>query len=168
MSIISGCISEEDRITYNGTNLHTKQCYDEQWKQFYDDTILTKNVYQRTVNERCSNIEQIESPKFVLKETLQKDLIKGETKGSFLLIGGSIYGYVDQNMYLVMTYFDQRVNAYKITKLNLEQMEIITIPKNETPYFRYEVVPVDVWYGKDYNNAELKPILYLQEGWTIL
>lgn len=109
-------------------------------------------------------LKELQSHKYYLKEMTQKDLLQGEIKGSFLLISGSIYGKIEEKMYLVVIYLDDNKNVHKITKFNLEELEIVTIESNESAYFRYDNSHIDRWIELEYG----VPRLYLPEGWNIL
>jgi hypothetical protein len=159
--MFSGCV--DNRQHYKGINTNTQLCYD-YYNENYDGMI--DKYYQENIAE-CNNIETLESYQFKLKEMKQKDLISGQISGSYLLIGGSIYGTVEEKMYLVVTYYDPRINSYKITKFNLEQIEINTIGKNESAYFKYKIVPKNP-YGSYQEFKETIGVLYLPEGWNII
>jgi len=159
----SGCLEKRE---YTGNNINTKICYDNVNNLSFK--IQAQKNYEQDIAE-CDNIVISESYNFQLKEMKQKDLMKGEFSGSFLLIGGSIYGRVEEKMYLVVTYFDTRVPAYKITKFDLEQLEINTIDKNKSAYFKYKVMPYkDNWNIDKLKFDKLIPVLYLPEGWAII
>ena len=136
---------------------------------------IDRQIEKDNIMKLASNLEQ---HKFMLKETKVDSLISGNMKGSFLLIGGSIYGEVNENKYLNVVYFDDdkiidnTTGVYKITKFDLESIEIVTIPKNDTPYYKFvENGYRFCTYGDGVCNYKLKigtPQLYLSEGWAIL
>jgi len=159
---LSGCIEKQQ---YGGNNTNAQTCYD----LINDESSnsFKQEIYNTSIQE-CRDIEALESYRFELKEIKQKDLLQGEFSGSFLLIGGSIYGKIEEKMYLVVTYFDPRIPAYKITKLDLEKIEIHTINKNESAYFRYNSIRNPQWNYPMFNFDTKIPILYLPEGWVII
>lgn len=156
----SGCVEKVQHF-YEGKNANTQFCYN-----VIDFVNQNQEDYDKDI-QMCNNIETLETLKFDLKEMKQKDLISGSISGSFLLISGSIYGKVEEKMYLVVTFYDPRINVYKITKFNLEQLEINTIDANESAYFRYKVVPRREW-GNYWNFGESIGVLYLPDGWSII
>ncbi len=160
--LFSGCV-ERERYFYKGNNANTQFCYDIANKNFENQD---QSSYVEDIRE-CANIESLESIKFDLKEMKQKDLISGSVSGSFLLISGSIYGKIEEKMYLVVTYYDPRINTYKITKFNLEQIEINTIDAKEKAYFKYRVVPENQW-GNYWTFDNTIGVLYLPDGWGII
>lgn len=123
------------------------------------------------------NGKELEQHKFLLKETKTDSLISGSMKGSFLLASGSIYGEVTENKYLNVVYFDDdkiidnTTDVYRITKFDLETIQIVTIPQNETPYYKYvENSWQSCEWGElcDYKLKTGTTRLYLSEGWAIL
>lgn len=160
---ISGCLEKQE---YAGDNLNTQLCYDSVNDMSTD--IKFQVSYDRDI-AKCDAVEILESYNFSLKEMKQKDLMQSEFSGSYLLIGGGIYGRVEDKMYLVVTYFDTRVPAYKITKFDLEQLEINTIDKNETAYFKYKVMPYKLWKSSSTSYFDKSiTVLYLPDGWSII
>lgn len=120
-------------------------------------------------------IDELEQHKFYLKETNVDSFIFGKMSGSHLFIAGSIYGEITENKYLTVVYFDDdtiidnTTGVYKITKFDLESIEIVTIPKDETPYYKY--VDNSYFYSEMFRTCNLeigKPRLFLPDGWTIL
>jgi len=121
--------------------------------------------------------KEFEQHKFFLKETKIDSLISGSMKGSFLLASGSIYGEVTENKYLNVVYFDDdkiidnTTDVYRITKFDLETIQIVTIPKNETPYYKYVENSWQFCEFGEFCNYKIKlgtSRLYLSEGWAIL
>jgi hypothetical protein len=127
--------------------------------------------------------KELEQHKFLLKEMKLDSSISGNMRGSFLFIGGSIYGQINENKYLNVVYYDNDeiidsiTEVYRITKFDLENIQIVTIQKNETPYYKYvdntyqfcSWEDLDCEYLK--NNYKLKlgvPRLFLPDGWAIL
>ncbi len=127
-------------------------------------------------SESCNNsYTELEQHKFYLKETSIDNPISAKISGSHLLIVGSIYGYISENKYINVVYFDDdtvidnTTGVYKLTKFDLESIEIVTIPKNETPYFKY--IGNSFSYDKIFMECKQsigEPRLFLSEGWTIL
>jgi len=139
-----------------------------------EQNINEKQIKKDAINKLGKELEQ---HKFYLKETKVDTLISGSMKGSFLFVGGSIYGDVSENKYLNVVYFDNDIiidnttEVYRITKFNLENIEIITIPKNETPYYKYIGNSWQMCDFGEYCDYKIKignPRLFLSEGWAIL
>ena len=135
---------------------------------------LVKQAEKNSILQIGKNLEQ---HKFLLKETKVDSLISGSMEGSFLFASGSIYGEVTENKYLNVVYFDNdkvidnTTDVYRITKFDLETIQIVTIPRNETPYYKYIE---NTWqfceWGEfcDYKLKTGTTRLYLSEGWAIL
>jgi len=123
------------------------------------------------------DIVKLEQHKFYLKEMNTDTLIGGSFSGSFLLAGGSVYGQIGENNYINVVYFDDdsvidnTTDVYKMTKFNMETIEIVTIPKSETPYYMYIGNTYEKCNWENTCNYKIKigiPRLFLSEGWTIL
>ncbi len=132
---------------------------------------------QEMINNITNIGKELEQHKFLLKETKVDSLISGSMKGSFLLASGSIYGEVTENKYLNVVYFDDDkiidnvTDVYKITKFDLESIQIVTIPKNETPHYKYVENSWQLCEWGENCNYKLKlgtTRLYLSDGWAIL
>jgi len=133
---------------------------------------------QIEIQQIIENVSILDQQKFYLKEMKTENLINGEIKGSFLLIGGSIYGKVSEDKYLFVTYFDNDTiidntkDVYKIIKFNIENIEIVTISKNEIPYYKYvgNIYERCTWEDEclEYKITVGKPRLFLPDGWEIL
>lgn len=130
---------------------------------------------QSDIQPYIEMIDKLEQHKFYLKETNVDSLISGKISGSHLFIAGSIYGEITENKYLTVVYFDDdtiidnTTGVYKITKFDLESIEIVTIPKNETPYYKYVDNTYLYLYMTRYCEIVVgKPRLFLPDGWTIL
>lgn len=136
------------------------------------------NLKEQTRLANIEKINQLNQHKFQLKEIDINNLISGELGGSFLLIGGSVYGRINENQYLNVIYFDDDsiinnvTNVFRVTKFNLENIEIVSIPKNESPYFKY--IDNDIKNYCDFESCNRNevilgtPRLFLPDGWAIL
>ena len=74
---------------------------------------------------------------------------EGEIHGSFLLIGGSIYGTIDTQHYITLIYQVNINNEtfHKSATIPLEDVDFITIGKNESSYLTIREHNVDDWFG---------------------
>ncbi len=142
------------------------------FSEIIEHNIIREQLMKQSCNESYTKLEQ---HKFYLKETSIDNIVDGKITGSHILIAGSIYGEITENKYINIIYFDDdtviddTIGVYKMTKFNLESIEITTIPKNETPYFKY--VKNDVYFDEFYSVCVKdigNPRLFLSEGWTIL
>ena len=100
----------------------------------------------------------------------------GTMSGSFLLIGGSVYGTIDTQHYITLIYQVNINNEtyHKSTTIPLEDVDFITIGKNESSYLTIKSIKDDVMFVPEngiphYENFKLTKIrLYLPEGWQVI
>lgn len=136
---------------------------------------MEKQIEIQKVLEQSSILDQ---EKFYLKEMKTDNLISGNIKGSYLFIGGSVYGQLSENKYLNVVYLDNDkiidnvTGVHKVTKFDIEKIEISTIQKNETPYYMYIDSSYTYCLWSDpctkYKILIGKPRLFLPDGWVLL
>ena len=130
---------------------------------------------QRITDETLANVENITEEfaekKYFIKEMHQKDVfeIRGEMRGGFLLIGGSVYGEIEgtETKKMTLIYNENDTERHYIKTFLLEKISIVTVNENDTPYFAYN----DAYHIKGSAKITVKsgePVLYLPEGWQIL
>lgn len=140
-----------------------------------DNTL--KETREQEINLITEKASALEQHKFMLKEMDSNTLISGNVQGSYLLIAGSIYGNIGEGNYINLVYFDDDTildasnGVYKFINFNMVNIEIVTIPKNETPYYKY-IGNEYMWceWGEEckYKIKTGTPRLFLPEGWEIL
>ena len=128
------------------------------------------SVLQSMDNEWHKNNDIYLNEQKPLKEISTDLITKGQIRGSFLLVVGSVYGSIDTNRMITLIYGSSTTDEtiYRSLTLPIDNVEIVTLNKTNAPYLRIV----------DYqdSDSELKPKgititrvrLYLPEGWEIL
>ena len=107
-----------------------------------------------------------------IKEMSSEVGISGKISGEFLLIAGSVYGQIDTQHSITLIYkvtIDNE-DIYKTISLPLESVDIVTIGKNDKPYFIITKGYRNLERIEDiYTTYDIRRIkLYLPDGWQIL
>ena len=105
-----------------------------------------------------------------IKEMTSFIATNGELSGSFLLIAGGVYGHIDTQHVMSLVY-GTTINGEKLHRtieIPFDQVDIVTIPINQKPYFI--ITDMDIWTyrSKDNTGDPLRIKLFLPEGWQIL
>jgi len=140
--------------------------------------------YEKVLSQLQPIEEAYKNHAFYLKESVSEPGIQGEIKGSFggsfLLVGGNIYGRVDSGRVITIVYedndpyIDHYIGVHRSVSFPLDEAVIITIPSGEQPYLMYPEVDIFKYrkvqenFGSELRLIPGAPHLYLPEGWEIL
>lgn len=134
------------------------------------DDPYDKSKIASAENRIESMLSELDEERFYLEPMAECDSA-GKNSKSVLLIGGKIYGFLDDSQIVAVSYYDgdtivDKDTGYNVSGFSLHEVDFKTIGAGERPYFQYNT---GMEKGIHSRSLVVDGItLYLPEGWCII